>query len=64
MGTGGIISAIIAELIIGALALLVLPGRQPLGILLTLLVGVVGAPDRARPRIPRTNGKTRQERPT
>ena len=43
MGTGGIISAIIAGLIIGALARLVLPGRQPLGILLTLLVGVVGA---------------------
>jgi uncharacterized membrane protein YeaQ/YmgE (transglycosylase-associated protein family) len=39
----GIISAIIIGLIIGALGRLVLPGRQPIPIWLTLLIGVVAA---------------------
>jgi uncharacterized membrane protein YeaQ/YmgE (transglycosylase-associated protein family) len=37
-----IIGAIVIGLIIGALARLVVPGRQPMGILATLLVGLVG----------------------
>lgn len=43
MELGGIISAAVAGLIIGALARLVLPGKQPIGILLTLALGVIGA---------------------
>lgn len=39
----GIISAIIVGLIIGALARLILPGRQPIGLLITILVGTVAA---------------------
>lgn len=39
----GIIGFIIAGLIIGALARLVLPGRQNLSIALTLVLGVAGA---------------------
>ncbi|ONK11310.1 hypothetical protein STBA_20410 [Streptomyces sp. MP131-18] len=39
----GIISAIVIGLIIGALARLVLPGRQRIGILWTMAVGVVAA---------------------
>lgn len=38
-----IISAIIIGAIIGALARLVLPGRQNIGILLTVVIGIVGA---------------------
>ncbi|WP_432573362.1 GlsB/YeaQ/YmgE family stress response membrane protein [Kineococcus sp. SYSU DK005] len=38
-----IISAIVIGLIIGALARLVLPGRQNISILLTILVGIVAA---------------------
>jgi len=38
-----IISAIIIGAIIGALARLVLPGRQNIGILLTIVIGIVGA---------------------
>lgn len=37
-----IIGAIVIGLVIGALARLVVPGRQPMGILATLLVGLVG----------------------
>lgn len=40
---GNIITTLIIGLIVGALARLVLPGRQPMGILLTLLLGIVGA---------------------
>ncbi|MFL6240126.1 MAG: GlsB/YeaQ/YmgE family stress response membrane protein [Actinomycetes bacterium] len=43
MHTSGIIGVIVGGLIIGALGRLVLPGRQPIGCLLTTLIGVVGA---------------------
>ena len=43
MDTSGIISAIITGLVVGALARLVLPGKQPIGVLLTIGVGFVGA---------------------
>lgn len=39
----GIISAIIVGLIIGALGRLVVPGKQPIPIWVTLLVGIVAA---------------------
>ncbi|GLW66603.1 hypothetical protein Arub01_48470 [Actinomadura rubrobrunea] len=39
----GIITAIIIGAIIGALGRLLLPGRQPIGILMTLAVGIVAA---------------------
>jgi uncharacterized membrane protein YeaQ/YmgE (transglycosylase-associated protein family) len=39
----GIISAIIVGLVIGALARLVLPGKQNISILLTIVVGIVAA---------------------
>jgi uncharacterized membrane protein YeaQ/YmgE (transglycosylase-associated protein family) len=39
----GLFSAIVFGLIIGALGRLVLPGRQNIGILLTMLVGVAAA---------------------
>jgi uncharacterized membrane protein YeaQ/YmgE (transglycosylase-associated protein family) len=39
----GIITAIVFGLIIGALARLILPGRQNIPIWLTILVGIVGA---------------------
>ena len=38
-----LIGLIIVGLVIGALARLVLPGRQPIGLLRTLLLGVAGA---------------------
>ncbi|GAA2098338.1 GlsB/YeaQ/YmgE family stress response membrane protein [Streptomyces albiaxialis] len=43
MDISGIISAIVIGLIIGALGRLVLPGRQRVGLLWTLLVGIVAA---------------------
>lgn len=43
MHVSGIITAIIIGLIIGALGRLVLPGRQSIGIWLTLLIGIVAA---------------------
>lgn len=43
MGIGGILSAIVVGLIIGALGRLVVPGRQRIGLLLTFLLGLVGA---------------------
>jgi uncharacterized membrane protein YeaQ/YmgE (transglycosylase-associated protein family) len=39
----GIITAIIVGLIIGALARLVLPGKQNISIVLTIIVGIVAA---------------------
>lgn len=39
----GIVELILTGLIVGAVARLVIPGRQPLGILLTILAGVVGS---------------------
>ena len=43
MDIDGIISAIIIGAIIGALARLIMPGRQSIGILLTIIVGIVAA---------------------
>ena len=43
MAITGIISAIIVGLIIGALGRLVVPGRQPIPIWLTLIIGIVAA---------------------
>jgi uncharacterized membrane protein YeaQ/YmgE (transglycosylase-associated protein family) len=39
----GIISAIVIGLIIGALGRLVVPGRQPIPIWLTIVIGIVAA---------------------
>lgn len=39
----GIISAIIIGLIIGALGRLVLPGKQPIPIWLTIVIGIIAA---------------------
>ena len=39
----GIISWIIVGLIVGAIAKLVMPGRDPSGIIVTILLGVAGA---------------------
>ena len=39
----GIIGFLVAGLIIGLLARLILPGRQRIGLLMTLLLGVVGS---------------------
>jgi uncharacterized membrane protein YeaQ/YmgE (transglycosylase-associated protein family) len=39
----GIFGLILAGLIVGALGRLVVPGYQPLGCLLTVLIGIVGA---------------------
>jgi uncharacterized membrane protein YeaQ/YmgE (transglycosylase-associated protein family) len=38
-----IITAIIGGLIIGALARLVMPGKQNIGIIMTILLGIVGS---------------------
>jgi uncharacterized membrane protein YeaQ/YmgE (transglycosylase-associated protein family) len=43
MTAAGIISAIVIGAIIGVLARLVLPGRQAIGILLTIVIGILGA---------------------
>ncbi len=40
---GDLFSAIFAGLIVGALGRLVVPGRQPIGCLFTILIGIVGA---------------------
>ncbi len=40
---GTIISAIIVGLIIGALARLVMPGKQDIGIIMTIVLGIVGS---------------------
>ncbi|HJU73802.1 MAG TPA: GlsB/YeaQ/YmgE family stress response membrane protein [Gemmatimonadaceae bacterium] len=37
------LSAIIAGLIVGALAKLVMPGRDPGGIIVTIIIGILGA---------------------
>ena len=39
----GIITTIIVGLIVGALARFVLPGRQPMGLILTTLLGIAGS---------------------
>ncbi|GGS47882.1 GlsB/YeaQ/YmgE family stress response membrane protein [Streptomyces griseoviridis] len=43
MGIDGIFSAIIIGIVIGVLGRLVVPGRQRIGILWTILVGIVAA---------------------
>lgn len=43
MGIGGVISAIVVGLIIGALGRLFAPGRQRISILVTILVGIIAA---------------------
>jgi uncharacterized membrane protein YeaQ/YmgE (transglycosylase-associated protein family) len=43
MAITGIISAIIVGLIIGALGRLVVPGRQPIPIWLTIVIGIIAA---------------------
>ncbi|MEV0670010.1 GlsB/YeaQ/YmgE family stress response membrane protein [Mycobacterium sp. NPDC050441] len=39
----GIISAILIGIVVGLLGRLIVPGRQPIGILVTILVGIVSA---------------------
>jgi uncharacterized membrane protein YeaQ/YmgE (transglycosylase-associated protein family) len=39
----GIIGIVVSGLFVGALGRLVIPGYQPLGCLLTILIGVIGA---------------------
>ena len=41
MHTSGIIGIIVGGLIIGALGRLIMPGRQPIGCLLTIFIGVL-----------------------
>ena len=43
MTAQGIVGALLVGLIIGALGRLVVPGRQPIGCVLTILLGVVGS---------------------
>ncbi|HEX6256658.1 MAG TPA: hypothetical protein VFZ70_12710 [Euzebyales bacterium] len=43
MSIGGIISAIIVGLVVGALGRLVVPGKQDIAIWLTIVVGIVAA---------------------
>jgi uncharacterized membrane protein YeaQ/YmgE (transglycosylase-associated protein family) len=43
MFIGTILGWIIAGLIVGALARLLVPGRQDMGILMTIILGIVGA---------------------
>jgi uncharacterized membrane protein YeaQ/YmgE (transglycosylase-associated protein family) len=43
MTVTGIISAIIIGIVVGALARLLLPGRQNIGMIVTILVGIVSA---------------------
>jgi uncharacterized membrane protein YeaQ/YmgE (transglycosylase-associated protein family) len=43
MEISGIISAIVIGIVIGVLGRLVVPGRQHIGILLTIVVGIVAA---------------------
>lgn len=39
----GILTAIVVGLVIGALARLIIPGKQKIGILLTIVVGIIAA---------------------
>jgi uncharacterized membrane protein YeaQ/YmgE (transglycosylase-associated protein family) len=43
MEIGGIISAILVGLVVGVLGRLVLPGRQNISIILTIIVGIIAA---------------------
>jgi len=39
----GVVSAILIGIVVGVLGRLVVPGRQPIGMLVTILVGIVSA---------------------
>jgi uncharacterized membrane protein YeaQ/YmgE (transglycosylase-associated protein family) len=43
MTVTGIFSAVLIGIVVGTLGRLVLPGRQPIGMLVTILVGIVSA---------------------
>ena len=43
MSANGIVGALLVGLVIGALGRLVVPGRQPIGCLLTVAIGIVGS---------------------
>ena len=43
MTSQGILGALVVGLVIGALGRLVVPGRQPIGCLMTVLLGVLGS---------------------
>jgi uncharacterized membrane protein YeaQ/YmgE (transglycosylase-associated protein family) len=43
MEPGSILGAIVVGLLVGALGRLVVPGKQAIGCLMTLLIGIVGA---------------------
>jgi uncharacterized membrane protein YeaQ/YmgE (transglycosylase-associated protein family) len=43
MTAEGILGALLVGLVVGALGRLVVPGRQPIGCLFTVLIGIVGA---------------------
>jgi uncharacterized membrane protein YeaQ/YmgE (transglycosylase-associated protein family) len=43
MSTGGIFTALLAGIVIGALGRLIIPGRQAIGWIATFAVGLVGA---------------------
>ena len=43
MTISGVISAILIGIVVGVLGRLVVPGRQPIGMLVTILVGIVCA---------------------
>lgn len=40
---GTIFSALVVGLIVGALARAVMPGKQPIGIIMTIILGAIGA---------------------
>ncbi|MDV3130396.1 GlsB/YeaQ/YmgE family stress response membrane protein [Mycobacterium sp. 21AC1] len=40
---GTIVSAIIVGLIVGALARLIMPGKQNIGVIMTIVLGVIGS---------------------
>lgn len=43
MDTGGIFTALLAGIVIGALGRLIIPGRQAIGWILTFVLGLLGA---------------------
>ncbi|MCV7065221.1 GlsB/YeaQ/YmgE family stress response membrane protein [Mycolicibacterium farcinogenes] len=43
MTISGILSAILIGIVVGAIGRLIVPGRQPIGLIVTILVGIVSA---------------------
>lgn len=43
MDFSSVVGALVVGLVVGALGRLVVPGRQPIGCLFTVLIGIVGA---------------------